>query len=88
MLLAVSVFHIYIMSDRQADVAAFYGSNPASIVTDDVLNDAVSKIFCRFEDFIVKGDHTLVFGEVEDFSCELDQSLVYYKARFGRVVSI
>lgn len=88
MLLAVSVFHIYIMSDRQADVAAFYGSNPASIVTDGVLNDAVSKIFCRFEDFIVKGDHTLVFGEVEDFSCELDQSLVYYKARFGRVVSI
>lgn len=88
MLLAESIFCIYILSDRQGDVATFYGSNPAATVMVEVLDNSVSKIYCRFEGYLVKGDHTLVFGEVEDFCSDLAQSLVYYKSRFGCVISI
>lgn len=78
-------YSIYILSEAQRDVASYFGQYPAAKVKRSVLEGAASVIHCKFEAALAKGDHTLIFGEVESFDIKTRRSLVYYQAGFGIV---
>lgn len=83
LLLESAEFGIYILSEGQKEVASYFGRYPASRVNSATLEAAASVIHCKFEGSLTKGDHTLIFGEVESFDLSGRRSMVYYQANYG-----
>ena len=84
-LLRETSFSMYVLADDQGDCASYYARHPATEVPDQTLERATAVIHCTMDEAVRKGDHTLVFGMVDQFEYRERRPLVYYKTQFWNV---
>jgi 3-hydroxy-9,10-secoandrosta-1,3,5(10)-triene-9,17-dione monooxygenase reductase component len=84
-LLRQTSFSMYVLADDQGDCANHFARHPATEVPAQTLERATAVIHCTMDEAVRKGDHTLVFGLVDQFEYRDRRPLVYYKAQFWNV---
>lgn len=84
-LLRETSFSMYVLADDQGDCATHFARHPATQVPAHTLERASAVIHCTMDEAVRKGDHTLVFGLVDQFEYRDRRPLVYYKTQFWNV---
>lgn len=77
-----SEFGVYVLSDKQSQIALHYACNPSSIIQKAILDECTAMLRCGIEEILPKGDHSVVFGSVSDFEYRDRDSLLYYRSEF------
>lgn len=87
-----SVYVISILGDDQAGLASRYadtfpvGPSPFPPEGPPFVRGSIASLVCRVDEMLVRGDHTLVIGEVVEASARAaDRALAYFRRRYHPV---